>query len=179
MIVFVDGHNALNVLGVDAGNHDADRGTLVREVRERVRRLRPGATVFFDGHPPSGEFAATQANGVRVVFSLHREADDAIVDAVRDADDPRRVLVVTDDLELGRRVAQLGAVTARVRAFFSEKSAPAASDDDRLRQVAHASDAGGLSDAEIAEMEQRFVSERRRNPGTLPKRAPKRQPRPR
>jgi len=179
MIVFVDGHNALNVLGVDAGNHEADRGALVREVRERVRRLRPGATVFFDGHPPSGEFAATEARGVRVVFSLHREADEAIVDAVRDADDARCVLVVTDDLGLARRVAQLGAVTARVRAFFSEEPSPAAPDDDRRGHVAHTSDAAGLSDAEIAEMERSFVSERRRSPGTLPKRAPTRRPRPR
>lgn len=179
MIVFVDGHNALNVLGVDAGNHEADRGTLIREVRERVRRLRPGATVFFDGHPPSGEFAASQARGVRVVFSLHREADDAIVDAVRDADDARCVLVVTDDLGLARRVQQLGAVTARVRAFFAETAQQERHDDGREREVAHHSDARGLSDAEIAEMERSFVSERRRSPGTLPRRAPTKRPRPR
>jgi predicted RNA-binding protein with PIN domain len=179
MIVFVDGHNALHVLGVDAGNHEADRGALVRSVRERVRLLRPGATVFFDGHPPPGEFAASQARGVRVVFSLHREADDAIVDAVRDADEPRRVLVVTDDLELARRVAQLGAVTARVRAFFAQDRTAAVREDARDGEVAHPSDARGLSDAEIAEMERKFVSERRRTPGTLPKRAPTRRPRPR
>ena len=53
MIVFVDGHNARNVLGVDAGNHEADRGTLVREVRERVRLMRPGATVFFVAAMPA------------------------------------------------------------------------------------------------------------------------------
>lgn len=119
MIVFIDGHNALHVLGVDAGGHDADRGALVADVRERVRRLTPGATVFFDGHPPPGEFAATQNRGVRVAFSMSREADEAIVDAVRDEDEPGRVLVVTDDLELARRVSQLGARTSRVRRFFA------------------------------------------------------------
>jgi predicted RNA-binding protein with PIN domain len=177
MIVFVDGHNALNVLGVDAGNHEADRGTLIREVRERVRRMRPGATVFFDGHPPPGEFAVGEARGVRVVFSLHREADDAIVDAVRDAAEPTRVLVVTDDLGLARRVGQLGATTARVRAFFAQDRTSAVRVDPRDREVAHPSDAGGLSDAEISDMERRFVSERRRSPGTLPKRAPRGRPR--
>lgn len=177
MIVFVDGHNALNVLGVDAGDHEADRGALIRQVRERVRRMRPGATVFFDGHPPPGEFAVGQARGVRVVFSLDREADEAIVDAVRDADDPGRVLVVTDDLELERRVKQLGAISSRVRAFFAEeRTAIRHSDDGREGEVAHASDAGGLSDGEIAEMERRFVSERPRNPGTLPRRAPRGRP---
>jgi predicted RNA-binding protein with PIN domain len=179
MIVFVDGHNALNVLGVDAGNHEADRGALLREVRERVRLMRPGATVFFDGHPPPGEFAASQARGVRVVFSRNREADEDIVDAVRDADEPRRVLVVTDDLGLSRRVQQLGAVAQRVRAFFAEPVATAQPENERSGQVAYDGDARGLSDAEIAEMERRFVSERPRSGGTLPKRAPTRRPRPR
>ncbi len=179
MIVFVDGHNALNVLGVDAGNHEADRGTLVAAVRERVRRMRPGATVFFDGHPPPGEFAVGHARGVRVVFSLDREADELIVEAVRDADEPRRVLVITDDLGLARRVAQIGATTARVRAFFTQEKHAPAHDDTRDGEVAHATDASGLSDTEISEMERRFVSERRRNPGTLPRRAPTRRPHPR
>ena len=179
MIVFVDGHNALNVLGVDAGNHEADRGSLVREVRERVRLMRPGATVFFDGHPPPGEFATSQARGVRVVFSMNREADEDIVDAVRDADDPRRVLVVTDDLGLSRRVQQLGAVAQRVRAFFAVTGAKEQPDHERSGQVAHEGDARGLSDTEISEMERRFLSERRRSPGTLPRRAPTRRPRPR
>ena len=179
MIVFVDGHNALNVLGVDQGNHEADRGSLIREVRERVRLMTPGATVFFDGHPPPGEFAASQSRGVRVVFSMNREADDDIVDAVRDADDPRRVLVVTDDLGLSRRVQQLGAVAQRVRAFFTQTAAEERPDHERSGQVAHDGDARGLSDAEISEMERRFVSEGRRSGGTLPRRAPTRRPRPR
>lgn len=177
MIVFVDGHNALHVLGVDAGNHEADRGALVRDVRDRVRRLTPGATVFFDGHPPGGEFAATQNRGVNVVFSLSREADDAIVDAVRDADEAGQVLVVTDDLELSRRVAQLGAKTTRVRAFFSRGEGRVAEADEKP------SDAGGFTAADfglpdVVDLnDRRLLSEGHQSPGTPPKRPTRKRPR--
>lgn len=177
MIVFVDGHNALHVLGVDAGNHEADRGALIRDVRERVRKLTPGATVFFDGHPPGGEFAATQNRGVNVVFSLSREADDSIVDAVRDADQPGRVLVVTDDLDLSRRVSQLGAKTTRIRTFFARRATDAAEFDEKP------SDAGGFTAADFGLPEvidlndKRLLSEGHRTPGTPPKRPTRKRPR--
>jgi hypothetical protein len=121
VIVFVDGHNALHALGVDAGGHEADRGALVARVRDLTRH----GVVFFDGHPPPGEFASSQARGVRVVFSLSREADEAIVDMLRDEDQTGRVVVVTDDLELARRARQLGARTSRVRPFFAREPSAA------------------------------------------------------
>ena len=177
MIVFIDGHNALHVLGIDAGNHEADRGALVRDVRERVRRLTPGATVFFDGHPPGGEFAATQNRGVNVVFSLSREADEAIVDAVRDADQAGQVLVVTDDRELARRVSQLGAKTAGVRSFFTRAEGRVAESDEKP------SDSGGFTPADfglpdvIDLNDKRLLSEGRQSSGTHPKRPTRKRPR--
>jgi hypothetical protein len=151
VIVLVDGTNALRSLGVDAGGYEADRGALVADVRRRTRK----GVVFFDGWPPPGEFVESAARGVRVVFSKGREADDEIVDAVRDADDPRRVLVVTDDVPLGRRAAQLGAKHLRISGYFTKDAPVEGGETDAAReaQVAHPSDAGGLSDAEIAEME--------------------------
>lgn len=143
MIVFVDGHNALHVLGIDAGDHDADRGVLIRDFRERVRRLTPGATLFFDGWPPPGEFVESSGRGVRVVFSKSREADESIVDAVRDAEQAGRILVVTDDLELSRRVTQIGAKTTRVRTFFDRVAAPADDED------AKPSGSGGFTAADF------------------------------
>jgi hypothetical protein len=184
MIVFVDGHNALHVLGIDAGGHEADRGALVADVRERVRRLTPGATVFFDGHPPGAEFAASQARGVRVVFSMHREADEAIVDAVRDADQAGRVLVVTDDLELARRVGQLGARSTRVRSFFARAAGRVAEETDEKP-----ADSGGYTPADFGLPDEIDLDDRsflgaspsdgRRTPGTRPTRPTKRRPRPR
>jgi len=178
MIVFVDGHNALHVLGVDAGGHEADRGALVADVRDRVRLLTPGATVFFDGHPPGGEFAASQSRGVRVVFSLSREADDAIVDAVRDQDQAGRVLVVTDDLELSRRVAQLGAKTTRVRTFFARAAGRVAEDVDEKP-----SDSGGFTPSDfglpdhVDLNDKSFLTDGRGSPGTRPSRRTTRRPR--
>jgi hypothetical protein len=177
LIVFVDGHNALRALGVDAGNHEADRGALVRDVRERVRKLTPGATVFFDGHPPGGEFAATQNRGVNVVFSLSREADDAIVDAVRDADQPGRVLVVTDDLGLSRRVSQLGAKTSRIREFFARREEKTDEPEEKP------GDAGGFTAADfglpdVVDLDDaRLLSEGRRTSGTPPRRPTRKRPR--
>jgi predicted RNA-binding protein with PIN domain len=172
LIVLIDGTNALRALGIDAGGYEADRGTLLADVRSRTRK----GFVFFDGWPPPGEFAESEARGVRVVFSKGREADEAIVDAVRDADDPRRVVVVTDDLPLGRRASQLGARQMRVREFFAARAPAEEAEATREDEVAHPSDAGGLSDAEIAEMERRLTAERR-TPGTRPTRRTRRPPR--
>ena len=177
MIVFVDGHNVMHVLGIDAGNHEADRGALIADVRERVRLLTPGATVFFDGHPPGGEFASSTARGVRVVFSMSREADDTIVDAVRDADQAGQVLVVTDDLGLSRRASQLGAKTSRVRAFFARAADRVSEADEKP------TDAGGFTAAdfglpEVIDLNDRtLLSEGPRSSGTPPKRPTRKRPR--
>ena len=114
-----------------------------------------------------------QKSCVRVEFSLSREADESIVDAVRDADQAGRVLVVTDDLELSRRVAQLGAKTTRIRAFFSRGEGRVSEDD------AKPSDSGGFTPAdfglpEVIDLADRgLLNEGPRTPGT-PRRRPTR-----
>jgi predicted RNA-binding protein with PIN domain len=124
LIVLVDGHNALHALGIDAGNHEADRGALIARVRSIARPKRDQAVVFFDGHPEPGAFGTTTLRGVRVVFSEGREADEAIVDAIRAADASGRVVVVTDDLGLSRRATQLGASAVRVWEWFARANPP-------------------------------------------------------
>ncbi len=114
MRYLVDGHNALHALRISAADHGAERLLLLETVRTRTRR----AIVFFDGFPPPGEFVQTETKGVAVRFSERREADEAIVELVRDDARPARLTVVTDDLGLARRVEQMGAHTARIRDFF-------------------------------------------------------------
>jgi YacP-like NYN domain-containing protein len=150
MRVLVDGTNALHALGIDAGGLEADRGVLLRQVRSRARK----ATVFFDGHPPPGEFDAYEARGVRVAFSLGREADELIVDAVRDADQAGALLVVTDDLELARRATQLGARTCRVRSWFArELPAPRA----EHKPAAHGFTARDFGLPEVVDLDDRSL----------------------
>lgn len=119
----VDGHNAMHRLRLAGAPVETLRERLVARVRAAAPR---GATVFFDGHPSSGAFGGTEDRGVTVRYSGDREADEAIVEHVREARHPRRLVVVTDDLELARRAEQIGASSMRVAQFFADVSAPEA-----------------------------------------------------
>ncbi len=115
MPALIDGHNALHRLGIRSASHEADRRTLLR----RVRRLDPGAIVFFDaGRAPSELPTSLREEGVEVRYCRGEEADAAILRAVRNGDRPERLLVVTDDREVAGGARQLGAKTASVRAWF-------------------------------------------------------------
>lgn len=132
--VHVDGTNALHRLGAGASaDLPADQGRLVDAVRALVRARPRGprlaqpasATVHFDGFPRGGGYAGTESDGVHVRWSQDREADEDIVDAVRAAGSPARVLVVTDDATLAARVRSLGAGTRGVAAYFRTTDRPA------------------------------------------------------
>jgi len=121
----VDGHNALHRLRLVGPDREASRARLLSRVRAAAPR---GATVFFDGHPGTGAFAGTEDRGISVRFSGDVEADHAIVELVRASSRPRRFVVVTDDLELARRVEQMGASSLRVAQFLADVAAPDADD---------------------------------------------------
>jgi hypothetical protein len=118
--VLVDGHNAIHRLGIRVGPHEAARRALLR----RVASLAPGAVVFFDARgAPATAPGDAREEGVRVRYCRATEADQELVETVRAAAEPSRLLVVTDDLELARRVRQLRARTASVASFFREDEA--------------------------------------------------------
>ncbi|MCE9637666.1 MAG: NYN domain-containing protein [Planctomycetes bacterium] len=116
----VDGHNAAHRLRLRGGSVKV-RETVIDRVRALVKR---GAIVHFDGHPERGAFGGTEINGVTVRFSGSEVADNAIVAHVRASKKPRCLTVVTDDLELARRVEQLGAKSIRVGPFFAKVPKP-------------------------------------------------------
>ena len=124
MRILVDGHNAMYALKISGRDHEARRKELLRRVADRA----PDATVYFDARnaPPGGMDHARQ-QGVRVRYCRHREADHEILDDVRDADAPGRILVVTNDRELSGRATQLGAKSRRVQEFLR---AAMSTDDD-------------------------------------------------
>lgn len=115
MRILVDGHNAMYALKVAGRDHEARR----REILRRVAALAPDATVYFDARNASpGGMDHARQEGVRVRYCRHREADHEILEEVRDADLPGRILVVTNDRELAGRAVQLGAKSRRVQEFL-------------------------------------------------------------
>ena len=113
MRVLIDGHNALAALRIKGTSHEEQRLALLRIVSVRA----PRAVVYFDARDaPKDIVSPSSQQGVRVVYCRHREADDAILEEVRDSDDA--ILVVTNDRELAGIAAQHGAKRMAVRDFF-------------------------------------------------------------
>ena len=115
MKVLVDGHNAMAALRVRGVNHEAQRRALLR----RVAAVSPHATVYFDArHAPADLLEVFAEHGLHVVYCRGAEADDAIVERVRNASAPGRYVVVTNDREVAGRCRQLGAQASGVVEFF-------------------------------------------------------------
>ena len=115
MQVLVDGHNAMGALRVQGVTHEARR----RELLRRVSAAAPHATVYFDAaNAPEGIIEAYSEQGVHVVYCRDREADAAIVERVRNAPIPGRLVVISNDREVVGRASQLGAQTSGVVEFF-------------------------------------------------------------
>ncbi|MGH7163323.1 MAG: NYN domain-containing protein [Planctomycetota bacterium] len=118
MRVLVDGHNAIYALKLGAGDHAAQRRQLLALVASRA----PDAVVYFDArNAPAGSAGNAREGGVRVEYCRGREADAAILDAVRHAERPEELRVVTNDREVRGSAAQLGARVSSVREFFGER----------------------------------------------------------
>ncbi|MGQ0612778.1 MAG: NYN domain-containing protein [Planctomycetaceae bacterium] len=116
MRALIDGHNAIHALRLQANLHEELR----RELARRVLAVDPDATIFFDAKRAGPlPFDSAREGGVRVLFCRHRDADDEILDAVRDAERPEELLVVTNDREVKGRAAQLGAQVSGVVEFFA------------------------------------------------------------
>lgn len=98
--------------------------------------MAPGATVYFDArNAPPGARGPGRECGVNVVYCKRREADEAILDAVREADDARHMLVVTNDRKVGGIAGQHGARRLGVREFFGPPGEAEAQELDRSRVI--------------------------------------------
>jgi len=118
MKVLIDGHNALGALEIHGRTHEERRHALMC----RVAGLAPGATVFFDARrAPAGLFEREALHGILAIYCREREADDFILDAVRDSANPTQVLVVTNDRQIAGTARQHGAKVSAVADFFRER----------------------------------------------------------
>ena len=117
MRVLIDGHNSMFAIGVTGKDHEGRRLALLR----RVAAVAPEAIVYFDARNATGDgFDRTREAGVSVRYCRNREADAAILEAVRTAKEPGSIIVVTRDREVAGRCAQLGARPVSPSDFFAE-----------------------------------------------------------
>lgn len=75
-------------------------------------------TVIFDGRP--GNVSPVVSASVKVIFSYDESADDRIKSLVEASDNPRNMVVVTDDREIQYYVKGLGAGVWPVKAFMDK-----------------------------------------------------------
>ena len=121
MRVLIDGHNVLGAITVRGRTHEEQRHALLAMVASRAR----DAVVYFDARKaPEGLFDRESLHGVLAEYCRHGHADEAILDAVRNARLPADLMVVSNDREVTGTARQLGAKTARVQDFFKEREAP-------------------------------------------------------
>ena len=112
MHIIVDGYNLIFALGqMPEAPEDREREHLISQLAV-YREIRPArVTVVFDSHPQGRPYPVTEEHlGVEVVYSGPGvEADDTIMDMVRQSDHRRDMLVVTSDLSLQNICRRLGA----------------------------------------------------------------------
>jgi len=99
MSLLIDGNNllfALSSAGQDAGRIKICR--LVRQMQSAGlhRRIR----IVFDGPPPGRLDEPVRADGVEVVFSASRKADELILRMIAEDSAPRQLVVVSTDREI-------------------------------------------------------------------------------
>jgi len=137
MKVLIDGHNALGALDVRGRTHEECRHSLM----SIVAGIAPGATIFFDARrAPAGLFEREAMFGILAIYCREREADEFILDAVRDALQPTQVLVVSNDRRITGTARQYRARTVSIEEFFRKKgrkapSQPAAKLEQRARRI--------------------------------------------
>ncbi|OGX27333.1 MAG: hypothetical protein A2787_04665 [Omnitrophica WOR_2 bacterium RIFCSPHIGHO2_01_FULL_48_9] len=75
-------------------------------------------TVVFDGKP--GMWGAPASATVKVIFATEESADDKIKDIVRQAQNKKQIVVVTDDRDIKYAVRALGATVMSVADFLTK-----------------------------------------------------------
>lgn len=105
--VVIDGYNLGGLIEFDEFSKSRGREAVIA-IAERMRRQSSGkVTVVFDAVDVDGRTSFTTSGGVLVVFSIGESADDRIVDIA--AETPWRIVVCTNDRELGVRCVNVGA----------------------------------------------------------------------
>lgn len=128
MPYFLDGNNLIGIARRKARPEDDDRQALIAELSSRLRATRRTARVFFDGEGRAASYGSLTVSGAG------GSADEAILRELGRTADPRQVIVVTADRELGRRVRDAGGKTMSPDDFW-KRMAPSESTGSRETRV--------------------------------------------
>jgi hypothetical protein len=126
MPLLIDGHNLIGQMPDLRLDDPDDEAKLVARLRTYCARERKRATVVFDHGLPGGQSEALSGAGVNVVFaSAGRSADGILRERIREARDPRALLVVSSDRAV-IAAAKAGKVRLmRAEVFAARLGAPA------------------------------------------------------
>ena len=135
---FLDGYNIVkqveefSQLAIDVG-----RERLIRSIEKMKPHgsMRNTVTIVFDGRP--GMVSPKLSTTVSVLFSYEQSADEKIKALVAQADNPRNVVVVTNDREIQSYVRGLGAVIWTVADFMNKMKGASEQHRPKVQQRRH------------------------------------------
>jgi predicted RNA-binding protein with PIN domain len=124
----IDGYNVVNHPSFNRSNN-------IQQVREKLvglikeKRLcgspRNKVTVVFDGYP-GGQNSTDFAPGINIIFSGDISADEKIKRLVENSDNPKNIIVVSDDNEIKSFVKSCGSRGEAAEDFIGRKKHPRA-----------------------------------------------------
>lgn len=125
MPLLIDGHNLIGRLPDLRLDDPDDEAKLVARLRAYCARTRKRATVVFDHGLPGGRSWELSGGGVEVIFaSTGHTADGILRERIRQARDPRGLMVVTSDREISAAARVRGARVMRSEEFVAHLRAP-------------------------------------------------------
>jgi predicted RNA-binding protein with PIN domain len=152
MPLLIDGHNLIGQMPDLHLDDPDDEAKLVARLRTYCARDKKRAVVVFDHGLPGGWSEALSGAGVKVVFaSAGRNADGILRERIRNARDPRTLMVISSDRAV-IAAAKAGKVRVmRAEVFAARLGAPA--------QMSESEQGPQLSPEEVEEWMQIFGRE--------------------
>lgn len=119
----LDGYNILNQMpSVEKMKLQTAREHLVALIEEKKPQGHNRVTVVFDGQPDV--WGEQPSGSVKVIFTSHGSADSRIKKMVAEDENPRALVIVTDDKEIRFYVRSLGAEVMWVKDFLERMKDP-------------------------------------------------------
>jgi predicted RNA-binding protein with PIN domain len=126
MSLLIDGHNLIGQMPDLHLDDPDDEAKLVARLRTYCAREKKRAVVVFDHGLPGGWSEALSGAGVKVIFaSAGRDADGILRERIRNARDPRALMVVSSDRAVVAAAKASKVRVMRAEVFAARLGAPA------------------------------------------------------